>query len=191
MAPWALAAAQLSYHESCPDGTWRHAQHLAEGPQDARPLVAKRLVEATRGAAKVVTYSSFKKTRIRALKADVPALAAELDALEAKLVDLLPIIRDHVYYPAFSGSFSLKKVLPALVPELLYSDLVIFDGRVASVEIARLLFVADRIPPDERDRVRQDLLNYCERDTWAMVRSLEELRRLSGMGCSGDRVIGS
>jgi hypothetical protein len=47
------------------------------------------------------------------------------------------------------------------------------------VEIARLLFVADKIPRHERDRVRQDLLNYCERDTWAMVRLLEELRKLA------------
>jgi len=53
------------------------------------------------------------------------------------------------------------------------------DGRVASVEIARLLFVADKIPRQERDRVRQDLLNYCERDTWAMVKLVERLRELA------------
>jgi len=51
---------------------------------------------------------------------------------------------------------------------------------VASVEIARLLFVAGKIPKDEHDRVRQDLLNYCERDTWAMVKVLEKLRELAG-----------
>jgi hypothetical protein len=56
---------------------------------------------------------------------------------------------------------------------------VIVDGLVASVEIARLLFVAHRIPTAERDRVRQDLLNYCERDTWAMVKLLERLRELA------------
>lgn len=180
MAPWGMAAAQFSYHESTPDGGYRHVEHLAEGPQDARPLVAERLVEATRRAAKVFTYSSFEKTRIRALMADLPSLAPELSALEGKLVDLLPIVRDHVYHRAFRGSFSLKFVLPALVPDLSYNDLVIVDGRLASVEIARLLFVADRIPPDERDRVRRDLLAYCERDTWAMVRLLDELRALCG-----------
>ncbi|MCC6317201.1 MAG: DUF2779 domain-containing protein [Gemmatimonadaceae bacterium] len=179
MAPWGMAAAQFSYHESQPGGGYRHQEHLAEGPEDARPLVAQRLVEATRGAAKVVTYSSFEKTRIRALRETVPSLAGELTALEGKLVDLLPIVRDHVYHPRFLGSFSLKHVLPALVPELSYSDLVIVDGRVASVEIARLLFVADRIPAAERDHVRHDLLEYCKRDTWAMVRLLEVLRGLA------------
>src|SRR5204863_6960753 len=100
----------------------------------------------------------------------VPELATELSALEAKLIDLHPVVKNCVYHPDFSGSFSLKYILTPLVPELTYSDLVIVDGRVASVEIARLLFVADKIPRQERDRVRQDLLNYCERDTWAMVK---------------------
>jgi hypothetical protein len=56
---------------------------------------------------------------------------------------------------------------------------VVEDGLVAGVEIARLLFVAGKIPPEEHDRVRQDLLNYCERDTWAMVKLLERLRELA------------
>ncbi len=58
-------------------------------------------------------------------------------------------------------------------------DLVIVEGLVASVEIARLLFVAGKIAPEEQTRVRQDLLNYCERDTWAMVKVLERLRELA------------
>ena len=52
---------------------------------------------------------------------------------------------------------------------------------VASVEIARLLFVAGKIPREEHDRVRHDLLNYCERDTWAMVKVLEKLRELAAV----------
>jgi hypothetical protein len=32
---------------------------------------------------------------------------------------------------------------------------------------------------EEHDRIRQDLLNYRERDTWAMVKVLERLRELS------------
>jgi hypothetical protein len=71
---------------------------------------------------------------------------------------------------------------------LSYSDLVIVDGRVASVEIARLLFHAHKIPPAERDRVRQDLLDYCERDTWATVRLLARLRELADDGRSGGRI---
>ena len=180
LAPWQQAAAQFSYHERQPDGTYTHAAHLAEGPEDARPPLVEAMVRATAHADRVVMYTSFERTRIREMQQAVPHLADELAALEAKLLDLHPVVRDCVYHPAFRGSFSLKYVLNPLVPELTYNDLVIVDGRVASVEIARLLFVADKIPKHERDRVRQDLLNYCERDTWAMVRLLEELRKLPG-----------
>ena len=134
------------------------------------------MVNATQPADRVVTYSSFEKTRIRALQKTVPELEPELLELEHKLFDLLPILRNHVYHPDFQGSFSIKHVLRPLVPELSYDDLVIVDGRVASVEIARLLFVSGKIPTDERERVRQDLLDYCQRDTWAMVKLLEALR---------------
>jgi hypothetical protein len=137
------------------------------------------MITATRGAEKVATYSPFEKTKIRGLQESVSELRPELEELEHKLIDLLPIVRENVYHPDFLGSFSLKYVLHPLVPELTYDDLVIVDGLVASVEIARLLFVAGKIPKEEHDRVRQDLLNYCERDTWAMVKVLERLRQLA------------
>jgi len=178
MAPWQQAAAQFSYHERQPDGSYTHAAFLAEGPDDARPKLAAAMVRATAKAERVTMYTPFEKTRIRELQRAVPELAAELQALEAKLIDLHPIVKNCVYHPDFKGSFSLKYILTPLVPELTYNDLVIVDGRVASVEIARLLFVADKIPRQERDRVRQDLLNYCERDTWAMVKLVERLREL-------------
>jgi len=179
MAPWQQAAAQFSYHERQPDGTYTHAAFLAEGPKDARPPLAAAMVRATANAERVVMYTPFEKTRIRELQRAVPELATELAALEAKLIDLHPIVKNCVYHPDFRGSFSLKYILTPLMPELTYHDLVIVDGRVASVEIARLLFVADKIPRQERDRVRQDLLNYCERDTWAMVKLVERLRELA------------
>jgi len=182
MAPWQQAAAQFSYHERQPDGTYTHAAFLAEGPQDARPALAEAMVRSTTPADRVVMYTSFEKTRIRELQRAVPDLATELAALEAKLIDLHPVVKNCVYHPDFRGSFSLKDILTPLVPELTYNDLVIVDGRVASVEIARLLFVADKIPKHERDRVRQELLDYCQRDTWAMVRLVECLRELARVG---------
>jgi hypothetical protein len=178
MGPWHQAAAQFSYHERQPDGSYTHAAFLAEGPHDARPPLAQAMIRATANADRVVMYTSFEKTRIRDLQRSVPELATELRALEAKLIDLHPVVKNCVYHPDFRGSFSLKDILTPLVPELTYNDLVIVDGRVASVEIARLLFVADKIPRHERDRVRQELLDYCQRDTWAMVKLVEKLRSL-------------
>jgi len=181
MRPWGQAAAQFSYHWDTPDGGVAHTAYLAEGPGDARPELAERLVKATADADRVVMYSSFEKTQIRALAEAVPDLREPLLALADKLIDLLPVVRNNVYHPDFRGSFSIKYVLKPLVPGLGYDDLVIVDGRVASVEIARLLFVAHRIPPAERDRIRRDLLDYCERDTLATVELLRSLRH--GASC--------
>jgi len=179
MFPRQQGAAQFSYHERQPDGTYAHAEFLAEGPGDARPPLVAAMIQATAKADRVVMYTPFEKTRIREMQEAVPQLANELAALEAKLIDLHPVIKNCVYHPGFNGSFSLKDILTPLVPELTYDDLVIVDGRVASVEIARLLFVAGKIPRHEHDRVRKDLLNYCERDTWAMVKLLEKLEQLA------------
>jgi predicted RecB family nuclease len=182
LAPWGPAVAQFSYHEERGDGEHHHVGWLAEGPGDPRREVAEAMLAATAGAKRIVTYSSYEKTCITALKGLLPDLAAGIDELLAKLVDLLPVVRNHVYHPEFRGSFSLKYVLSPLVPGLSYNDLVIVDGRLASVEIARLLFLAHKIPVVERDRLRQDLLDYCERDTWATVRLMGRLRALASGG---------
>ena len=181
MGPWHHAAAQYSYHEEQPDGTISHEEWLAEGPEDARPALAEAMVKDCAGASRVVMYTPFERTRIRDLQEAVPHLAEPLKDLESRLIDLHPIIRDYVYDPHFHGSFSLKNVLHPLVPHLAYHDLIIVDGMVASVEIARLLFVAGKIPPEQRDETRKHLLDYCERDTEAMVELLKSLRKLAGL----------
>lgn len=179
LSPWRATTVQFSYHETQDGGGYRHRAYLAEGPADPREELSVRMLEATKDAERIVMYSSFERTRIRELAEALPALRGDLLALEAKLIDLLPILQGYVYHPAFDGSFSLKHVLNPLVPSLTYEDLIIQDGLVASVEIWRLLFVAHKIAPEKRVQLRADLLAYCERDTEAMVKLLERLRELA------------
>src|SRR5437773_8060205 len=101
--------------------------------------MARALIDACRGAGSVLMYSSFERVRIRRLVEDVPELADELLELEGRLVALEPIVRNHVYHPGFGGSFSIKEVLPALVPELPYEALAVKDGKVASELLNRML----------------------------------------------------
>ncbi|MGD2134864.1 MAG: DUF2779 domain-containing protein [Gemmatimonadales bacterium] len=178
--PWEQTAVQFSYHEVGPDGTTTHDEYLAEGPDDPRDEIAERLIAATAGADRIVHFSHFEKTRIEALVKQLPHRADELHAIVERLVDLLPIIRNHVYHPEFRGSFSLKAILTPLVPDLTYDDLVIMDGMRASVEIARLLFFQHLV--QNRDKTRRDLLEYCERDTWATVKLAESLEQVASAG---------
>src|SRR2546422_11000471 len=128
----------------------------------------------------VAYYASFERDCIRQLAEAVPRLAKELQRIEKKLVDLLPLVRNHVYHPDFGGSFSIKRTLPALVPGLSYADLKIGEGETATLELMRLMFTGDEMPPEERAELREALLRYCERDSWAMVKMLERLRGLVG-----------
>jgi len=57
--------------------------------------------------------------------------------LTERLVDLLRIIQDGYYHPDFGGSFSIKVVLPVLVPELRYDGLAIGNGDTAVARFAR------------------------------------------------------
>jgi predicted RecB family nuclease len=109
----------------------------------------------------------------------VPRQAAALRDVVSRLVDPLPVVREHVYHPDFDGSFSLKTVLPALVPDLGYTDLAIGDGDTASRELTRLVLADAALPPADRALTREQLLRYCERDTLGMVRVLSRLRELA------------
>ncbi len=178
--PYDQVPAQFSCHLERADGSLDHHAWVADGPADPRPEMARRVIEACRGARTVVAYNmAFEKGCLERMAQAVPALAGALRDVIARLADPLLVVRDHVYHPDFGGSFSLKRVLPALVPGLDYGDLEIAEGGLASVELARLVFDGDAMPADERRRRRDALLAYCERDTLAMVRLMERLRELS------------
>ena len=51
----------------------------------------------------------------------------------------LVVVQEHYYHPAFGGSYSIKSVLPAVVPDLSYDDLEIGDGAVAAREYVRMV----------------------------------------------------
>ena len=70
-------------------------------------------------------------------------------------------------------------MLKPLVPDLTYNDLMIVDGMVASVEIARLLFVAHKIPPASATSSGR-ICWHIVSDTWATVCLLRRLRDLAG-----------
>jgi hypothetical protein len=181
--PYDQMPVQFSCHVLERDGALRHHEWLAEGPGDPRPAIAEALVAACAGADRIVAYNArFERDCLERVAAAVPARADALRALAARLVDLLPIVRDHVYHPAFGGGFGLKRVLPALVPELGYRDLAVQEGAAATGELVRLLFAGDALAPAARAGLRADLLAYGARDTLGLVRILERLRAAAGGG---------
>ncbi len=178
--PYDQVPVQFNCHVEGTDGRVVHHEWLADGPGDPRPALAERLIRACDGAQAIVTYNvSFERGRIVEMAEALPALAEPLRHVAARLIDLLPVIRNHVYHPDFGGSFSLKRVLPALVPELRYDNLAINEGGLASLELERLLFNGADLTPEAKAQLRADLLRYCHQDTWGLVRLLRRLRELA------------
>jgi hypothetical protein len=180
--PYDNLPVQFSCHRQKPGGGYEHVEWLADGPGDPRPAIAEALVAACAGARTIVAYNaSFEKTRLRELGAALgPKTARAMEDIAGRIEDLLPAVREHVYHPDFGGSFSLKSVLPVLVPELSYEGLEVPDGSVATIELGRLLLRGDTLADAEKARLREALLRYCELDTWGTVRLLERLHELAG-----------
>jgi hypothetical protein len=180
--PYDNVPVQFSCHRQKRGGGHEHFEWLADGPGDPRPRIAEALVEACAGARTILAYNAgFEKACLRGLGAALgPKPARAMREIETRIEDLLPAVRDHVYHPDFGGSFSLKSVLPVLVPELSYEGLEVADGSIATRELGRLLLHGEALDEAEKAHLREALLRYCELDTWGTVRLLERLHELAG-----------
>jgi hypothetical protein len=81
----------------------------------------------------------------------------------------------HLYLPEMRGSYSIKNVLPALIPELSYDELAIGNGADASNAFYHL---KDETDTEKIKETRQALLDYCELDTLGMVRIVQKLKQI-------------
>ncbi len=163
---------QWSNHIEYEDGTIVHHHYLCVDGRDPREELAHRLLLSLGETGSVCVYSEYERFLLFALGDFLPHLKPALSKVVRRLWDLLSVIQQHYYHPDFQGSFSIKTVLPALVPKLAYDDLTIQNGAVAAVMYQKMVFSETDLM--ERAHTAQALEEYCGRDTWAMV----ELRRV-------------
>jgi Domain of unknown function(DUF2779) len=179
--PYDQIPVQMSCHLVKADHSETHSQWLFDGKGDPRPAFAQAILDACAPASTVTAYNAhFERSCIELVADACPDKAALLKGIADNLVDLQPIVRDNVYDEKFGGSFSIKKVLPALVPGLGYDDLPIAEAETASVQLARIILGGSVVHPEEREELRQALLAYCKRDTAAMVALSNKLAELAG-----------
>ncbi|MBI3355228.1 MAG: DUF2779 domain-containing protein [Nitrospirae bacterium] len=172
--PYEPIPVQWSNHIEDEPGRWRHQDFLHNEASDPREALTAQLLESLGTEGSICVYSPYEQSILERLAERYPSIRPEVKRVICRLWDLFPVIRDHYYHPAFGGSYSIKAVLPAVVPSLDYGDLAIQEGGVAAQEYYRMVFKeTDWVT---RDSIRIALLEYCKRDTLAMV----ELRR--GLG---------
>jgi len=173
--PYEVIPFQWSDHILDKDGTLHHEEFLHDGIGDPRPAFAKSLVNALGKSGSIVVYSGYEQGRIKSLADALPQFSGDLLAVLPRIFDLLPQVRKFCYHPEFHGSFSIKDVLPALVPGMNYKDLEINEGGLAS--LAYFEIISPKTTLDKCKELRTNLLKYCERDTEAMVRLVEALSK--------------
>lgn len=172
---------QWSLHCDEGDGELRHREFLADATADPRREFAETLLAALRDHdAPILVYSPFESRVLENLATIFGDLGEEIRAVRARLVDLLPIVRDCVYHIDFRGSFSIKRVAPALAPGFGYGDLEgVAEGGVAAAAFHEI--AADDADPERVARVREQLLAYCARDTLALALVHRALREQAGI----------
>ena len=160
---------QFSCHIQTPDGALRHEAFLDLNGASLMLGFVERLLTVIGSSGPVLVWNiGVEATRLRELARMFPGHAQALHSIVARMVDLLPIYQAHDYHRDMRGSWSIKAVLPTSAPELAYDNLAITDGN--EVQTAYRQAIRAETSDIEREELRINLLDYCERDTLAMVR---------------------
>jgi predicted RecB family nuclease len=156
-----------------------HHEFLATDASDPRHDFTATLCSVLGDSGSIAVYNAqFEAQRLSELAAYRPEFAERIAQIQSRLWDLLPVVRNNVYHPKFAGSYSLKDVLPALVPEMTYEGMQVKDGQAAGLAWEAL--VRGGLDQSEREKTRKVLLDYCGQDTLALVRLVDRL--LLGVG---------
>jgi hypothetical protein len=173
--PYQKMPFQYSLHIEQEDGSTEHNEFLSEGG-DPRIAILKQMKEELGTKGDIVTYNkAFEIGVMRKLALDFPEDRDWLETIIDRVIDLADIFRNFYYYhPSQKGSYSIKKVLPAVTGKG-YDELEIANGADASM-LYFLSHITNKL--DNKEEIRKNLLKYCKLDTEGMVWILQELRKV-------------
>jgi len=168
---------QYSLHrQSKPGAKAVHSEFLHPKDTDPREALVKKLLSEIGDKGSVVVYhASFERSILQGLAERFPKYKHKLLNISDRLWDLeVPFAKKWYYTPEMEGRSSLKKVLPALIPDMDYENMDVSSGDQATMEYHRMLKEKDG---KNRDEIRAKLLKYCQLDTLSMVKILEFLEK--------------
>ncbi|HEC1752628.1 TPA: DUF2779 domain-containing protein [Campylobacter lari] len=176
--PYMQIPFQYSLHIDYKDKL-EHKEFLSECGIDPRYELVKNLINDIPKDVCVLAYNaSFEKGVIRNLALAFPEFSEHLLNIEKNIKDLMiPFQNKDFYHYKMQGSYSIKKVLPALIPDMeqAYKNLnLIHNGSEAMQSFEAMQNMSE----NERKSYHQALLEYCKLDTLAMVKILKHLEEL-------------
>jgi hypothetical protein len=160
---------QWSCHKIDSDGSMSHADFLDTSGLPPMEKAIESLVKVLGTQGPVFVYSPFEKSVISGFMTRYPHYAKQLSSIANRIVDLLPFLRKYYYHHEMKGSWSIKRVLPTIAPDLSYDKLSeIKDGLDA--QLAYQEAIAPETSETRREEIASKLKEYCRLDTYAMVR---------------------
>ena len=165
---------------------------------DERRALAEAIIEhfefnedGTLKGTMLAQNTSFEVGRLKELAKLFPEYSARLLAICDKSADLLHLLRNNkgmykgmanadvinYYHKELSGSYSIKKTLPALVPSLTYKCMDVGNGVQAYITYINYDSKESTYGLKTKEDRREALKRYCQQDTWAMVEILRAVRK--------------
>ena len=161
-----------------PNGEFEHYEYLSTGKQDPRIGCVAALLKYIGKSGTILAHNAaFEKGRIKEMARDLPMPekdAQRLLDMESRFMDTGDPFKADYLHPKMHGSWSIKKVLPALVPDMTYEGMAVANGGDA-MDAFDVLY-AQSLPHEELEELRKNLLKYCKQDTWSMVKLVDALR---------------
>jgi len=167
--PYQQLPFQYSCHVEYNDSKIDHLEFLdTSGGPPMRKLAEQMILDLGKEGP-VITYGHFEKMIITILSELFPDIRRALAAIQDRIYDLLPLLRNGYYHPDMNGSWSIKAVLPTVSDELSYEKLEeVHDGMEA--QAAFLETIHPDTTTDRKETLRKHMLKYCGQDTLALVK---------------------
>lgn len=160
-----------------PDAPAVHKEFLARKFENPVPELLSQLKQDIGPEGSVVVWNmSFEKGCNEEMARMLPDYAEFLRGVNERVFDLMLIfkLKNQLYVKSeFQGSASLKKVLPVMCPELSYDSLAIRGGEEAMLSWP--ILTDPKTLEKEKNTLAKNMLDYCKRDTEAMVCILDKL----------------
>ncbi len=166
MKPFEIMPFQYSLHVLTKDGTLSHFEFLGEG--NCREELLQSLLKNCPEKGSIISFNAdaAEKLRIKELGKQFPKVKKRLMKIQRRMMDLsFPFTMGMVYDVRQRGNYSLKALM-RFMDHSGYESLDIQQGMDAVLQWRA--FENERNPL-EKDKIRKQLLAYCEMDTYSMV----------------------
>ncbi len=177
--PYAAVPVQWSCHIEEQGAMLRHEEFLDLSGEPPMRALAEEMIACLGTSGPVLMYTGYERRVIKGLIEQFPDIEDDLDNIINRLWDLHPIVKVNYYHPAMLGSWSIKAVLPAMVPWMSYGELTgISEGTGAADGF--LEAIKPETDVARKQELEQQLLRYCRFDTEAMVEIVRFLTNRGG-----------